>query len=72
MIFKKIDLFNQVNGLVTENTNVERLSCKIDAMIRCIQARLNLLSGLSKFVEQLGSSEDFQQVDRNDKKSGVT
>ena len=55
MIFKKIRLFDRSNSrLIRKKLDTERLSTEIDVMVRCTQARINLLRGLSELKAQLG------------------
>ena len=67
MIFKKIRLFSRGNGRVAKKKlDAERLSSKIDAVIRCIQAKVNLLRGLSELMAQLDIDDESQQLDMLD------
>ncbi len=68
MISKKIRLFDRSNSrLIRKKLDTEHLSTEIDAMIRCIQARINLLRGLSELKTQLGIDDKSQQPNMLDK-----
>ena len=67
MIFKKIGLFSRGNGRVAEKKlDAERVSSEIDAAIRCIQAKVNLLRGWSELMAQLDIDDESQQLDMLD------
>ena len=72
MIFKRIRPFSHNNSPLKENLDTGRLSSRIDAMIRCIQARMNLVKGLSEYQAQFENNEDSQEDDITKKKSEAT
>ena len=68
MIFKKIRLFNHSKTrLITKKLDAEHLPSEIDALVRCIQARINLFHGFSELNTQLGIGGKFQQHNMLDK-----
>ena len=72
MIINKMSVFNNGNIPVKENPNTELLSGRIDTLVRGLQARINLLSGLSRIGEFFDSNEYRQQIDIKDKKAVAT
>ena len=69
MVFKKVRLSTQGSCQVTEKKlDAENQSSRIDAVIRCTQARLNLIRGFSELSAQLGIDDESQQLDMADKK----
>ena len=54
MIFKKNRLFGRGMRQARKKLDAERLSNRIDVMLRCTQARLNLIRGFSKLKSKLG------------------
>ncbi len=67
MIFKKIGLFSLGNGRVAKRKLIaERLSSETDVAIRCIQAKVNLLRGLSELMVQSDIDDESQQLDMLD------
>lgn len=68
MIFKKVKLFDRSNGRVArKKLDAEHLSSEIDAVVRCIQARINLFRGLTELNVQLGIDDESQQLNMLDK-----
>jgi hypothetical protein len=58
MIFNKIKLLDRSNSrLERKKLAAEYLSSKIDTVVRCIQARINLFHGLSELKVQLGIND---------------
>ena len=69
MIFKKTRLFSRgMRRVRKKKLDAERLSSRIDAVIRCTQARLNLIRGFSELSAQLGIDDESQQLDMAGKK----
>ena len=63
MIFKKIRLFNHSKTrLITKKLDAEHLPSEIDALVRCIQARINLFHGFTELNAQLGIDDESQQL----------
>lgn len=73
MSSRKVKTPRQGNCQVTEQKlDTENRSSIIDAMIRCTQARLNLVRGFSELEAELDIDDESQQVDMADEESGVT
>jgi len=69
MIFKKTRLFSRgMRRVRKKKLDAERLSSRIDAVIRYTQARLNLIRGFSELSAQSGIDDESQQFDMADKK----
>lgn len=70
---RKVNPHSQCNCQVTgKKSDTENRSSIIDAMIRCTQARFNLVRGFSELEAQLGIDDESPQLDMSDKESGVT
>lgn len=59
----------QVIGKKLDNEN---RSSVIDAMLRCTQARFNLVRGFSELEAELDIDDESHQLDVSDKESSVT
>lgn len=61
MFIGKADSLTQLNREEVNNKVVGCISYKVDSMIRGIQARYNLINGISELFEKPGNNDDYRR-----------